>query len=352
MQRQWICQWVSTPPLRSGVSTTGKGVFRKLIDTTRRLYQNLRKLLLANIEVFRYISHMTAIIDAPSGINNNKVGDIPAELDIRVMPISSVQAAQMLELHRGPNRRTSDSQVLKFQADMESGRWHFEGAPIKLSKTGKLLDGKHRLTALANTVPEMEISFVVINGLPDASQLYMDIGQIRTVGQQLGLRGIGNGVLYGAVARLYLEWTRGRLFRASNRGSTSKPEQTEWVIAHREALGRLAETGFQQVDAPPSVVGAFTLAALKINPDRAAKFISRLVSGASLAEGDPILALDRRLRNIRRNGTKVTQREYLAYFIKAWNAWVMGDRLQKLQLSSLNEDNFPELLAITDASAL
>jgi hypothetical protein len=294
---------------------------------------------------------MTAIMDAHRGINH-RGGEIPANLDIRVMSISSVQAAQMLELHKGPNRRTSDNQVLKFQADMENGRWHFEGAPIKLSKTGKLLDGKHRLTALANTVPEMEISFVVITGLDDDSQVYMDIGQIRTVGQQLGLRGISNGVLYGAVAKLYLEWTRGRLFRASNRGSTSKSEQTEWVISHQDILTRLSETGFQQVDAPPSVVGAFTLAILQISPARANKFISRLVSGASLAEGDPILALDRRLRNIRRSGVRVSQREYLAYFIKAWNAWVMGDRLQKLQLSSLTEDNFPELLSVIDASEL
>jgi hypothetical protein len=294
---------------------------------------------------------MTAIMDAHRGINHSG-GGIPANLDIRVMSISSVQAAQMLELHKGPNRRTSDNQVLKFQADMENGRWHFEGAPIKLSKTGKLLDGKHRLTALANTVPEMEISFVVITGLDDDAQMYMDIGQIRTVGQQLGLRGISNGVLYGAVAKLYLEWTRGRLFRASNRGSTSKSEQTEWVISHQDILTRLSETGFQQVDAPPSVVGAFTLAILQISPARATKFISRLVSGASLAEGDPILALDRRLRNIRRSGVRVSQREYLAYFIKAWNAWVMGDRLQKLQLSSLTEDNFPELLSVIDASEL
>ena len=290
-------------------------------------------------------------MDTHSGIEHSG-GGIPANLDIRVVSISSATATQMLELHKGPNRRTSDNQVLKFQADMENGRWHFEGAPIKLSKTGKLLDGKHRLTALANTVPEMEISFVVISGLDDDAQMYMDIGQIRTVGQQLSLRGISNGVLYGAVAKLYLEWTRERLFRASNLGSTSKSEQTEWVISHQDILTRLSETGFQQVDAPPSVVGAFTLAILQISPARANKFISRLVSGASLAEGDPILALDRRLRNIRRSGVRVSQREYLAYFIKAWNAWVMGDRLQKLQLSSLTEDNFPELLSVIDASEL
>ena len=71
-------------------------------------------------------------------------------------------------------------------------------------------------------------------------------------------------------------------------------------------------------------------------------------SGTGLHEGDPILALDRRLRNIRKNGQKVSSREYLAYFIKGWNAWVTGDRLSKLQLSPLNEENFPELLVVVE----
>lgn len=292
---------------------------------------------------------MTAIIDAHKGVNG--VTDL-SKVTIELMYITSEMAAQWLELYRGPNRRTSEGQVLKFQSDMESGRWHFEGAPIKISKTGKLLDGKHRLTALANTVPGMELPFVVIRGLEDDAQLYMDQGQTRTVGQQLGLRGIQGGTLYGAVAKLYLEWTRGRLFRSTSRGTTSKPEQTEWVLNHQDILGKLAATSFQQIDAPPSVVGAFVLAVLQIHPERADKFIRSLVSGASLSEGDPILALDRRLRNIRRSGVKVSQREYLAYFIKAWNAWVMGDRLQKLQLSNLTEDSFPELLSVVDATGL
>lgn len=292
---------------------------------------------------------MTVIFDAHRGVNG--FTDL-SSITIEMVYISSATAQKWLEDYRGPNRRINENQVMKFQTDMEAGRWHFEGAPIKISKTGKLLDGQHRLTALANTVPGMEIPFLVVRGLEDESQLYMDIGQIRTAGQQLGLKGVVGGTLYAAVAKLYLEWTRGRLFRSTSRGSTSKAEQTEWVLDHQDMLARLSETGFQQVDAPPSVVGAFTLAVLQIHPARAVKFIRSLITGTGLDEGDPILALDRRLRNIRRSGVKVSQREYLAYFIKAWNAWVMGDRLQKLQLAQLTEENFPEILAVTDRAEL
>lgn len=288
---------------------------------------------------------MTSTLDGMAVEIITGISHLP-HLTYGVEMVSSEQAAAWLETYRGPNRRISEQQVLKFQSDMEAGRWHFEAEPIRFSETGKLLDGQHRLTALANTVPSMSLPFLIVRGLDDDAQLYMDQGQSRTCGQQLGLRGVGNAQTYASVGKLYLEWTRGRLFRSTSRGATSKPEVTEWVLEHPTLLSRLSETPFHQVDAPASVVGAFTLAALQISPVRAHRFIKQLVSGAGLHEGDPILALDRRLRNIRRSGVRVSQREYLAYFIKAWNAWIMGDRLQKIQLSQLTEDNFPELLSI------
>lgn len=270
-------------------------------------------------------------------------------IDIQVVNISSKMAAHWLEKYKGPNRRISDTQVLRFQADMENGRWHFEGAPIRISKTGKLLDGQHRLTALANTVPGMELPFVVIRGLDDDAQLYMDQHQSRTAGQQLSLKGVPNSSLCASVAKLYLDWTRNRLFRSTTRGCTSKPETVEWVLENTELLGKLAQTDYAKLDAPPSVVGAFALSVLQTSPARAFRFLHQLYTGTGLSEGDPVLALDRRLRNIRKSGVRLSQREYLALFIKAWNAWVMGDRMQKIQLPTLTEENFPELLTVIES---
>ena len=283
-------------------------------------------------------------------VPNGHVGTKLPELRIEVVMISSKQAARWLEEYRGPNRRTSDTQVLRFQSDMENGRWHFEGAPLRISKTNKLLDGKHRLTALANTVPEMEIPFVVEWGLDDDAQLYMDQLQSRTVAQQLSLRGLSNASIYSAVAKLYLDWTRNRLFsRGATVGVTSKPEVAEWVIEHQELLDTLSETGFRKIDAPASVLGAFGLAILQTSPVKAFKFFEKLDSGIGLEDGDPILALDRRLRNIRRSGVALKQREYLALLIKAWNAWVSGEYLSKVHLpAQLTADNFPELLVVAD----
>jgi hypothetical protein len=275
---------------------------------------------------------------------------IPAGFNVAIEMISTKKAAEWLDLYRGPNRNTSDHKVLQFQSDMESGRWHFEGAPIRLGGyPERLLDGKHRLTALANTLPDYEFPFVVERGLDAESQMYMDQGQARTVSQQLGLRGVSHASVYGAAAKLYLDWSRNRLFSSQTRSSTSKPEVTEWVLANQPLLETLATTNFGKIDAPQSVSGAFGISVIQHSPVRAFRFMNQLVTGAGLVEGDPILALDRRLRNIRRAGVRVTQREYLAYFIKAWNAWATGDRLTRLQLSPLTENNFPAIFQISDS---
>lgn len=284
---------------------------------------------------------MTAVL------HNNVVAPviIPEELRMEVEWISSEKASEWLEAYRGPNRVLSDTRVLQYQADMENGRWFFEGSPIRISSEGKLLDGRHRLTALANTVPGLTLPFVVQRGLEPEAQLYMDQGQARTVCQQIGLKGISNAGIYSASAKLYLDWTRDRLFKSTTRAGTTKPEATEWILANLSTLAVLSASDVRKVDAPTSVTGAFTMAIHQISPKKAEQFLYHLTTGAGLSEGSPILALITRLRNMKRVGVKLTQREYLAYFIKAWNFWVAGESVAKLQLpSNLNQGNFPRLI--------
>lgn len=273
-------------------------------------------------------------------------------VDHQVILISSDMAAEWLEKYKGPNRRISDLKVLQYQSDMEAGRWRFDGSPIRFSDEHPtaILDGQHRLTALANCVPGITLPFLVVRGLDRDSQLVMDQPQVRTVGQNLFLKGVKNASTVAAAVKFYLDWTRNRLWRTRTGASTTKPEAEEWALTHPGLLGQLFDTAFNKVDAPVSVTGAFALATLQFAPVRTHRFFHQLASGIGLQDGDPILALDRRLRNIRRTGVKVSQREYLAYFIKAWNAWVAGNSLQKIQLGHLSDETFPALLQVGDIS--
>lgn len=262
--------------------------------------------------------------------------------------LNSRDAADWLEKYKGPNRRTSESRVLQYQSDMENGRWQYDAAPIRISREDKLLDGKHRLTALANTIPDMEVDFLVVRGLDPETQLVMDNGGQRTAGQQLGLKGVRNAPQVSSIVKFYLDYSRNRLFKSTTRATTTKAEVVDWSLHHDDLIEQVYTTDFLRVDAPPSVVGAFALATMQFAPLRAHKFLHQLATGTGLQEGDPIYALDRRLRQIQRTNVKVSQREFLAYFVRAWNAWVSGNQLFKLQQGKLAEDSFPQILRVPD----
>ncbi|SDT84116.1 hypothetical protein SAMN04488548_10623 [Gordonia westfalica] len=64
------------------------------------------------------------------------------------------------------NRPIKESQVVRLMAEMTSGRWKYNGEAIKWSIDDVLLDGQHRLTALArmdDNFPAIQ-SFVVHPG--------------------------------------------------------------------------------------------------------------------------------------------------------------------------------------------
>lgn len=125
-----------------------------------------------------------------------------------------------------------------------------------------------------------------------------------------------------------------------------------WALEHPELFEQVFATDVMSVDCPASVAVAFALYTMQFAPARTARFINQLGSGIGMVEGNPILALDRRLRNIRRSGQKISQREYLAYFIKAWNAWVSNSSLQKIQLGAggLTAESFPVAMRVRDIS--
>lgn len=270
------------------------------------------------------------------------------DVTVERVHLTSEEAAEWLQRHEGPNRRIAEGRTLQYQSDMENGRWHFDAMPIRISNEGKLLDGQHRLTALANCLPPQKVEFLVIRGLDPDSQLVMDQGGTRTAGQQLGIRGVKDANVVASMSKSYLDWKNSRLFSSSQRAGTTKPEAVEWALEHQDLIHKVFETDFRKVDAPTSVVGAFALATIQFAPNRTREFLSALAQGVGLEDGSPILALDRRLRNIRRTRVKVSHREYLAYFIRSWNAWVSQNTLTKVQIGSLTEDNFPRLLRAAD----
>ena len=231
---------------------------------------------------------------------------------------------------------------------METGVWQFAADPIRFDTEGNLLDGQHRLQALANCESGTKIRFLVVYGLEAESQLVMDQGRKRSAGQQLSMLGVPNSSNVASGVRIHLIRITGMLFRDTKESQVvaSAGAIEKWVRENPDVVEGLHPLVYlmRTTDAPPSVAYAAGIAFWELSPDRCKEFFHLLSAGAG--RGHPINALDKRLQRIRRAQTPVTKREALGMFFQTWNSWVENrtiDRIQRPRGGSYTSDNFPVL---------
>jgi hypothetical protein len=102
-----------------------------------------------------------------------------------------VEAAKVLLSLNFENRSTNSRRVSAYARAMQSGEWGL-GDPLMFDKFGNLLNGQHRLMAVARC--GIPVDFIVIRGLEPDSKKYIDTGMSRTVAQILTMRGFGTNM--------------------------------------------------------------------------------------------------------------------------------------------------------------
>lgn len=249
------------------------------------------------------------------------------------------------------NRPLSELHVQRLMDEMSAGRWQYNGEAIKWSVDDVLLDGQHWLTALSRMSDNFPaIPLLVVRGLHTATQDTMDQGRTRTAGDQMAIDGLTNGkdgkIIAGAI-RVFLQWQSGNLFADQVGNRVSNPRVIEWAKTHPVELGLMQSImtgGLLRVKCRPSVTLAVLLQFHLLDGEAAREFASALYSGAGLDDGSPILTLRNRFDRIRTQGIKTSDRDYIGYFILAWNSWRHGRSLLKFQRpagGSWSRDNFP-----------
>lgn len=260
----------------------------------------------------------------------------PSDVSQSLVYINPRSASRILESNTR-NRPLSEASVNSLLREMLSGRWQYNGESIKLSVDGALLDGQHRLTALARVpIDDFELPFLVVSGLAAATQNTMDQGRTRTAADQMSIDGLASTdskIVAGAI-RIYLEWHNGILFadRVSNRvGNT---EVVSWAHDHAVELAIMREVCNQKlrrVKCRPSLTCAVLTHFRMLDGQAALDFEEGLLTGAGLQAGNPILTLRDRLDRIKTQGLRMSDRDLIAFFIIAWNAWREGRSMVKFQ---------------------
>lgn len=249
----------------------------------------------------------------------------------RTLLINAQVAKRMLERNTR-NRNVSATVVEKYRRDMAAGRWVYAADPIRFDINGKLLDGQHRLAALAQC-EGLSLPFLVVSGLPPETQQVMDSGRARLAGQQLHMAGVKNANIMAAAIKTRIIIEDDLLFRDNKQAQliTSIHIQ-QWAATHHdmmEAVRPIVSTA-KSLDASPSVAIAAAFEFLDVDEEDTYEFFQLLRDGAG-TRGHPIVTLDKTLQRYRRQDRKLSRRDALAMFFTAWNAWRSDRELTKFQ---------------------
>lgn len=258
-----------------------------------------------------------------------------------VMHVTPELAQQWLGLNSN-NRHPSDRSVMRYRSDMREGQWIFTGDSIRFDRSGKLLDGQHRLMALASLEGSgLSLPFVVMRGIDQRAQLVMDQGRKRSHADQLTLKGYRHTSLLASGVRLYLVHRAGLLYSDRKRWDeiTTFPKVDEWLTANpwaQSAADNLYRCfNGRSYKFTPSVSFAAGLMFWQVNPDWSYKYFHALKEGGVAVEHPA-----NQLRNwaLGHDNEKLSARDELALLIEHFNKSIAGKKMRMVPKWRTHED--------------
>jgi anti-sigma28 factor (negative regulator of flagellin synthesis) len=270
------------------------------------------------------------------------------------LPMTDAPSAQLMTVtpelaeawlgRNSHNRPIRQRRVEDIQGAIERGEWKLNGDAIRFGVDGTLLDGQHRLWAV--WLAGQPVETLVVTGLDGHAQETMDTGARRNLKDALSLRGVSDASKIAAVVNYKWRYDNDKVRMPSAIPTIAQgiqlyeahPGLAEWT---RQA-GRILLRFRMSVGMLATALYSFA----EIDEELAYAFVEKLISGAGLDEGDPILVLRRHLerQSMGTAGARASAVVTHALLIKAWNAWREGRQVAGLnwKAAGLNAEAFPE----------
>lgn len=266
----------------------------------------------------------------------HQTSDKPIPMWVDVTP--AMAQAWLDEFNPADQRNLRPPKVAQYQRAMEREEWEDTGDPIQFGKTGVLLNGQHRLTAVVKA--RKTVSFLILTNVDERTRDAMDMGIKRTSIDKLAMRGYQYTAALSAVARLIWDLQTG----TSNKPLVppSDPElmaiidgdpELVWVVG--EVMKRLPKLGSYTVSA------YCYLMFHRKNPEQAAYFFDKVKTPTDLPQGSPIAALINRFRDNKQGAAKYKEKvQSVGLVIAAWNAWRDGETRERIMLTAHKDGHY------------
>ena len=257
---------------------------------------------------------------------------MPQKMTMEVVEITPSMAEVWLNQSNVNNRTLSNYRVKRYAEDMKAGDWKMIGDPIRFSKTGKLLDGQHRLWACFMSGATFKA--LVIRGMEDSDQLLMDQGLPRTRGSQLQLLGYKHSRTLAAAATALWRMEMGRSTILAQGQTPSNSEVLHLIEDNpvlQECLNRyMAHKRTSGIGVHSGTVIAMYVYMRRYNAEKADAFIEQYLTGVGLSRGDAPLTLRDRIMQHKTRGHRVILRDMVTWVAYSWRAFAKGKKLTRI----------------------
>lgn len=246
------------------------------------------------------------------------------------------KASEWLSKFNTHNRPMKPRNVQSIANDIKAGRWIENGDTIGFDVTGKLVDGQHRLAAIA--LSGIPVNLIVVRGLPEESFQTKDTGARRTARDTLSVLGEKNTTSLASAVRFvhgYLTGQYSAWLKLDNQTSVEVLNNNPGI---RDSVSFVVALNVRVVLRESIAAGCHYLFSQK-DKELADWFFTRLKDGLGIGESDPVYLLRQRLISDRSASVNARSSQVAPYVIKAWNFTRKKQRVAVLKI--LATEQFP-----------
>ena len=251
-------------------------------------------------------------------------------------------AKELLEANIS-NRRVKSPVFLQYANDMLHNRWKEDtGELIKISKTGVVLDGQHRLLAVIKS--GVSIYFHFAFDLEDNVFDVLDTGSSRNATDVFRVKGIKQENTIPSIISMYNLLVSGKKAGIQKNYKSTNAVLIEQYYEDENFWQNIARKSHSYYLAfakilPPSYIGGFYAYFNKLNEEKSEEFFNQLATGISITN-DSISLLRNKLMQDKMSLRKMPPTLKIALIIKAWNYFVKGQTVKILKFDPIR-DEFP-----------
>lgn len=278
--------------------------------------------------------------------NKHTKNTVPSEIESSVEVITPVIAKKMLEGNTD-NRKLRNSRVRQYADAMKRGLWDIQNDAITISKSGKLINGQHRLSAIIEA--DTACQCLVLRGVDESAFTIIDSGLSRTVNDALSAAGLGvNATHLSPIVKTLVAMDAGlNIYDTNAMALVQRQDVLDYCGANGEILDwalSVARKADLSVGGIRHAWGVFAiLVASKHGQEKADEFINLVIDGVGLKSGDSPLALRNWLGRQRGSWNRTSSKGNIAIFIHIFNKWMAKESVAVVKPLGQSWDTFPSV---------